>query len=93
MPTATLYLRPVGNKLLSNKDNIEGAGCSTCSSYLTVTIHSPWKAWCCRVKPYNVLECRTLIPLTVRAEGMKINSSFPILFQTTVNTSGHGYLT
>ena len=51
--------------------------------------HSLQKVLRCNLlKPYNVLECRTSIPLTIRAEG----EYFDAFLQPIVNNSGHGYL-
>jgi len=47
----SLLLQLVGNKWLSNGNNVQGAGYSTCSSHLGVVIHSPRKVWCCLVVP------------------------------------------
>jgi len=69
------YLWLVGNKSLSKGNNVQGAGYCTYTVHLGVAIHSPQKVQHCLVEPYNVPEWRTSIPLTIRAEGTKTNTS------------------
>lgn len=77
--------------LISNGNSIQGAGVGMSSSHLALAMHSPWKLWYCLVEPFNVLECQTLITLTVRAEDVKTIASVlsPFFCQP---DRGHGYL-